>query len=162
VLGTGPGFTDRLSASLRDRQGLAYTVNAQIAGSAGDQPGTFTGYIGTFPDKYLIAREGFLTEIGKIRTEPPTPQEVEDAKKYLLGSLPFRLTSNDAVAAQLIAAERYKLGLDFLDTYRKKVAAVTPADVLAAAKKHLHPNRLVLVAVGPITEDGKPLGEPKK
>ena len=26
VLGTGPGFTDRLSASLRDRQGLAYTV----------------------------------------------------------------------------------------------------------------------------------------
>src|SRR5207237_503432 len=32
VLGTGPGFTDRLSASLRDRQGLAYTVNAQIAG----------------------------------------------------------------------------------------------------------------------------------
>src|SRR5262249_19220791 len=28
VLGTGPGFTDRLSARLRDREGLAYTVNA--------------------------------------------------------------------------------------------------------------------------------------
>ena len=77
-------------------------------------------------------------------------------------SLPFRLTSNEAVAGQLLAAERYHLGLDFLDTYRKKVAAVTPADVLAAAKKHLHPNRLVLVAVGPITEDGKPLDAPKK
>ena len=34
VLGTGPGFTDRLSANLRDRQGLAYTVTAQITGSA--------------------------------------------------------------------------------------------------------------------------------
>ena len=71
VLGTGPGFTDRLSATLRDRQGLAYTVTAQIAASASEQPGTFTGYIGTFPDKYLVAREGFLTEIGRIRREAP-------------------------------------------------------------------------------------------
>src|SRR5262249_48350993 len=41
VLGTGPGFTDRLSARLRDRQGLAYTVSATIASSAGDEPGLF-------------------------------------------------------------------------------------------------------------------------
>ena len=29
VLGTGPGFTDRLSARLRDREGLAYTVRGE-------------------------------------------------------------------------------------------------------------------------------------
>ena len=162
VLGTGPGFTDRLSANLRDRQGLAYTVTAQITGSAGDQPGTFTGYIGTFPEQYNVAKEGFLTEIGKIRNEPPTPQEVEDAKKYLLGSLPFRLTTNSQVASQLLAAERYGLGFDFLEEYRKKVSAVTPADVQAVARKHLDPNRLVIVAVGPIDADGKPLKSPKK
>ena len=39
VLGTGPGFTDRLSARLRDRLGLAYTVSANITSSAGEQPG---------------------------------------------------------------------------------------------------------------------------
>ena len=39
VLGTGPGFTDRLSANLRDRQGLAYTVTAQIAGVGGRPAG---------------------------------------------------------------------------------------------------------------------------
>src|SRR5262249_2964172 len=60
VLGTGPGFTDRLSSTLRDRQGLAYTVNAAIAGSASEQPGLFQGYIGTFPDKYIWVRDGFL------------------------------------------------------------------------------------------------------
>src|SRR5262249_33613919 len=36
VLGTGPGFTDRLSSRLRDREGLAYTVTATISGAAGD------------------------------------------------------------------------------------------------------------------------------
>ena len=72
VLGTGPGFTDRLSATLRDRQGLAYTVSATIASSAGLEPGTFTGYIGTFPDKFLDVRHGFL------RRDQPDPRRGAD------------------------------------------------------------------------------------
>ena len=162
VLGTGPGFTDRLSANLRDRQGLAYTVNAQIAASATEQPGVFTGYIGTFADKFTWVRDGFLKEINLIRDEPPTAIEVEDAKKFLLGSLPFRLTTNEQVAGQLLAAERYKLGFDFLEKYRKAVEAVTPEIVQAVAKKHLDPKKLAIVAVGPIGDDGKPLPEKKK
>ena len=158
VLGTGPGFTDRLSSTLRDRQGLAYTVSAQISASASDQPGAFTGYIGTFPDKFLWVKDGFLKEIGRIRDEVAPDAEVDAAKKYLLGSLPFRLATADDIAGQLLAAERFKLGFDFLDTYRAKVAAVTPAMVQAAAKKHLDPNKLAVVAVGPIGPDGKPLG----
>ncbi len=163
VLGTGPGFTDRLSATLRDRQGLAYTVSAQITGGAGDQPGAFTGYIGTFADKYTWVRDGFLAEIRRIRDEPATAAEVEDAKKYLLGGLPFRLTTGGAVAGQLLAAERFGLGFDFLEKSKAAVAAVTPAMVQAAAKKHLDPAKLVIVAVGPIDPAGRPLaGPPKK
>ena len=157
VLGTGAGFTDRLSSTLRDRQGLAYTVTAGITGSADTQPGTFTGYIGTFPDKFLWVRDGFLKEITRLRDEPPTKQEVEDVKKYLLGSLPFRFTTRSAVAGELLAAERYGLGFDFLEKYRKEVAAVTPADVQAMAKKYIDPKALTLVAVGAIDKDGKPL-----
>ena len=69
-------------------------------------------------------------------------EEVEDAKKYLLGSLPFRFTTLSAVAGQLLAAERYGLGFDFLEKYKKEVAAVTPADVQAVAKKYLDPKTL--------------------
>jgi zinc protease len=57
----------------------------------------------------------------------------------------------------LLAAEKYGLGFDFLERYKKEVAAVTPADVQAVAKKHLDPKRVVVVAVGPIDKDGKPL-----
>ena len=55
VLGTGPGFTDRLSSQLRDRQGLAYTVSATITPGAAELPGAFTCFIGTFPDKFTAA-----------------------------------------------------------------------------------------------------------
>ncbi|MFO0800449.1 MAG: pitrilysin family protein [Gemmataceae bacterium] len=162
VLGVGPGFTDRLSSTLRDRQGLAYTVNASIAGSAGNQPGTFTGYIGTFPDKFVLVRDSFVKEIARIRDEPPTAQEVDDAKKYLLGSLPFRFGTLSAVAGQLLSAEQLGLGFDFLDKYRKEVEAVTPADVQAVARRHLDPRALTIVAVGPIDQSGAPLAAPKK
>jgi zinc protease len=161
VLGTGPGFTDRLSATLRDRQGLAYTVSATISNTAGNQPGTFVGYIGTFPDKFVYVRDGFVREVNRIRDEAPAAQEVEDAKKYLLGSLPFRFTTLSGVAAELLAAERYGLGFDFLEAYRKEVAAVTPADVQAVARKYLDPKALAVVAVGPIDAEGKPLARPK-
>jgi zinc protease len=161
VLGTGPGFTDRLSATLRDRQGLAYTVNASITGNAGNQRGTFLGFIGTAGKDFIRARDGFVAEIAKMTEAPPTAQEVDDAKKYLLGSLPFRFTTMSDVAGQLLEAERYGLGFDFLEKYRKEVEAVTVADVHAVAKKHLHPKSLTIVAVGPIDKDGKPLQKKK-
>lgn len=162
VLGTGPGFTDRLSANLRDRQGLAYTVNAQIASSATDQVGTFTGYIGTFPDKFTWVRDGFLKEIRKIRDEAPTKDEVEDAKKYLTGSLAFRTIRNEQVANLLLALDRYGLGLNYLEDYRKGVDAVTPQDVQTVAKKYLDPDRLILIAVGAIDAEGKSIHGKKR
>jgi zinc protease len=157
VLGTGPGFTDRLSSRLRDREGLAYTVTANISSSATDQPGVFTCYIGTDAENFRRVKEMFLEELNRIRDEEPKASEVEDAKKYLLGSQPFQYTTNDSIAGQLLNVERYHLGFDYPEAYRKAVAAVTPADVQAVARKYLDPKRMILVAAGAIDENGKPL-----
>src|SRR5262249_31986392 len=162
VLGTGPGFTDRLSANLRDRQGLAYSVSARITGTAGEEPGTFTGYIGTFPDKFAEVKAGFLKEIRRIRDEVPDKEEVEDVKKYLTGTLAFSLTTCGQAADLLLAVDRYKLGADYLNAYRKAVEAVTPEDVRAVARKYLNPDKLVLVAAGAVDAEGKPLSAKKK
>jgi zinc protease len=157
VLGTGPGFTDRLSSRLRDREGLAYTVTANISGSAAEEPGLFTCYIGTDPKNFARVKALFLEELGRIRQEKPKLEEVEDVKKYLLGRLPFQLTTNEQIAGQLLSVEHFGLGLDYFDTYRKAVAAVTPDDVQAVAQKYLDPRRMVLVAAGAVDEAGKVL-----
>jgi zinc protease len=161
VLGTGPGFTDRLSANLRDRQGLAYTVSANITSSAGLQPGLFTCYAGIEPENFAKVKKGFLDEIEKIRTKDPTAAEVDGAKKYLLGNLPFKFTTNGRIAEQLLNIERYHLGFTYLDDYRKAVGAVTPEDVRAMAAKYLDPEHMVLVAAGAIDQAGKVLPAPK-
>jgi zinc protease len=157
VLGTGPGFTDRLSARLRDREGLAYTVRANVTDSATTEPGTFSCYIGTDNHNFDRVKAEFMEELNRIRAEQPTQQEVDDAKAYLLGSLPFKVSTSASVANQLLTIERYGLGLNYLDDYRKAVAAVTPADVQEVARKHVDPQHMVLVAAGAVDKDGKPL-----
>ena len=44
--------------------------------------------------------------------------------------------------------EIYGLPADYYDTYRGRVRAVTTADVLEAAQRHLHPEHFQLVVVG--------------
>jgi zinc protease len=166
VLGVGPGFTDRLSARLRDREGLAYTVTGAITRSADLEPGAFTCYIGTDNDNFELVKKEFLEELNRIRDETPKPQEVEDAKTYLVGNQAMHFTTSAEVAGQILYVERYHLGTDYLSNYRKAVMAVTPEDVQAAAKKYLDPQHMVLVAAGAVDAKGKPtagkLAAPKK
>jgi zinc protease len=159
VLGTGPGFTDRFSSRLRDQEGLGYTVRANITSSADVEPGVFTAYIGTQNNSFDRVKTEFLEELNRIRDEKPTAEEVEDAKKYLLGSQAFNFTTDASIAGQLLYIERNKLGLNYPEDYRKGVSAVTAEDVQAVAKKYIDPKRMALVAAGAVDAQGKPLAK---
>jgi len=148
ILGTGPGFTSRCSRKLRDEQGLCYAVSAGITGSAGEEPGTFTAYIGTSPEHRQRAIDGFLDEIRRIRSEPPSAQELQDVKDYLTGSFVFGLERNSNLAAYAIRARRFGLGFDFLQRYPDLIRAIDAEQVRDAAERHLHPDRLVVISAG--------------
>lgn len=148
VLGTGPGFTSRCSRRLRDEQGLCYAVSAGITGSAGEEPGTFTAYIGTSPEHRQRAIDGFLDEIRRIRSEPVTAQELQDVQEYLTGSFVFGLERNSNLAAYAIRARRFGLGFDFLQRYPDLVRSITAEQVRDAAQRHLHPDRLIVISAG--------------
>ncbi len=157
ILGTGPGFTDRLSSRLRDREGLAYTVQAAITSTAGKEPGRFTCYIGTDAPNYAKVKKLFLEELGRIRKEKVGAEELADAKTYLQGSNLLGYATNGGIAGHLLTIEQYGLGLDHLEKYQKAVGAVTAEDVLEVAKKYLDPERMVIVAAGPVDAKGEAL-----
>jgi zinc protease len=159
ILGTGAGFTDRLSSRLRDREGLAYTVSASITSTAGLEPGLFTCYIGTDRDNLEKVKKMFLEELNRIRDTRPSEKELADVKAYLTGSQLLDFATIGDIARQLLYIERYGLGFGYLEDFQKAVAAVTAADVQAVAKKYIDPSRMVLVAAGAVDADGKPLKE---
>jgi zinc protease len=150
ILGTGPGFTDRISRKLRDEQGLAYTVYANITLSAEAEPGTFMAYIGTSPENMKSAVQGFLDEIKKIRTERVSLEELELAKNYLTGSYVFYFETSTQLAHYLIHTERFDLGDDFLWKYPQLIHTVTIDDIYRVARQYLDPENYYVATVGTI------------
>lgn len=148
ILGTGPGFTSRISKRLRDEMGLCYSVNAAISSSAGEEPGEFVAYIGTSPEHREKAIDGFLEEIDRIREELVSDKELQDVQDYLTGSYIFAFERNTQLARYAVRAKRFDLGFDYIRRYPELIRAVTPADVLRVAQEHLHPDRMVRVSAG--------------
>ena len=149
ILGTGPGFTNRISRKLRDEQGLCYSVSAAIHSSAGLLPGAFTAYIGTSPEHVETAVRGFLQEMRTIRDEPVSKQELETAKSYLLGSYALGFERASRRAGYMITHELHGFPADQLERLPREFDAVTIQDVQRAAQTHLFPDRCSLAAAGP-------------
>ena len=98
ILGGG-GFSSRAMDSIRNERGLAYSVYSHFG--AEKSHGTFVFVMQTKNDTaeeaIRIARE----EIRRMREQPVTDQELDDAKNYLTGSFPLRLDTNYKVASFL-------------------------------------------------------------
>ena len=150
VLGTGPGFTNRMSRRLRDELGLAYSVSANIHGSAGLLPGMFTAYIGTSPEHVGTAVRGFVSEIRRLQKQLVEKSELEVAKSYLIGSFPLGFERSSRRASYLVSAEVHGFPEDHLDQLLAQFAAVTAKDVRRVARAHLFPDGSCVAAAGPL------------
>lgn len=150
VLGTGPGFTNRMARRLRDELGLAYTVHASIASSAGVLPGTFTAYIGTSPRHLATSIDGFRREIHRIQQTLVPKDELELAKGYLTGSFVLGFERAGRRVQTMVAAERNGLPDDHLERLVHAFDAVTSEDVRRVARAHLFPRQACLAVAGPV------------
>jgi zinc protease len=129
------GQGGRLFLELRDRRGLAYSVNAvSIEGVA---PGYFAVYIATAPDKLEDARSGLLSELEGLLASPPSEAELERARRHLTGNFVIDQQRNAAHAAQISLNALYGLGPDAGYVYAAQVAAVTREDVVRVARRIL-------------------------
>jgi len=146
ILG-GSSFRSRLFNDVRTKRGLAYSVGSRLNSGVHDQ-GVWlmraeTKLVST---QEVVSR--FVANIERMRTELVTDQELAEAKEAYVNSFIFSFSSPSAIVSRLVDLEYDGLPKDFLQQIREKVLKLTREDVLAASKKHLHPDRLKIVAVG--------------
>ncbi len=152
----GGSFASRLFANIRTKKGLAYAVSGLI-GSEYDRPGRTTFWLSTKTETTGAAIDALYEEIRGLLTHPPSEEEVAKAKQAMLNSFVFNADTPQEVLGQQMRYERYGFPRDFLARYRAGIEKVATADVVAAAKRYLHPEELVLVVVGPAQGLDKPL-----
>ncbi len=141
------GLMGRLGANVRDKQGLAYYASSSFGGGTANS--VWSARAGVDPGNIRRALDAILFEVRRIREEHVTPEELADAKSYLIGSLPLGLESLGGVAALLLAIEKFGLGLDYLERYPAYIQDLTRDDLLQAAQAYLDPERLVIGIAGP-------------
>jgi hypothetical protein len=71
-----------------------------------------------------------------------------DAKSYLTGVFPLRLETQEGLIDQLVQIKMFDLPDDYLETYRAKVRAITPEDLLNTARQYLDSANMQIVVVG--------------
>jgi len=79
----------------------------------------------------------------------PSPAQLQLAKEYIINNFPLNLTTNNDIESALQEIAINNRPLDYLDTFRDKVAAVNADQVKQAFQQTLSPDKMVTVSVGP-------------
>jgi zinc protease len=152
------GQGGRLFLELRDKQGLAYRVNAYNL--EGVDPGYFAVYIATSPTNLDKALAGIRLELARVVDAPVPADELDRAKRYVVGAHDISLQRRAALASSLAFNDAYGLGWDSYRHYAASIQAVDAAAVQRVAQKYLDWSRAVIATVKP--EELTPGAEARK
>jgi len=139
-------FSSRINMNLREEHGYTYGAGSGFDFRHG--AGQFQIATGVRTDVTAPAVTEILKEIRTMAATPMTSSQLERAKDSRTQTLPAGFQTNQAAAASFAQVFIYDLGLDYFTHVAERVNAVTADQALAAAKKYLVPDRMVIVAVG--------------
>ncbi len=142
----GGGADSRLFMILREQKGWTYGAQSGLTRQLGT--GYFTASTEVRTEATDSSLKELLTQLHRIRSEPIPAKEFDDAKNSLVGRFPLQVQTADAVASQVSTAQLLGLAPDYVQSYRQKLAAVTPVMALAAAKAAFRPDAALVVVVG--------------
>ncbi len=143
----GGKFTSRVNLNLRERHGFTYGAQSRFAARLG--PGPFVVSTSVATEFTGRAVEETQKELARLLEEPVSQEEVEDTKNYLLGTFPYTLQRIDGLARRLEVLAIHSLPDDYYDIYLQAIRGVDVAQVGQLARRHLHPDRMAIVTVGP-------------
>lgn len=148
VLGDGMG--SRLFQEIREKRGLAYSVDA--SSSHLSDTGAFVVYAGVPPERAPEALEAILEQLDRVRRRQVTKGELDRAKEYTKGHLLLGLETPSANAGWV--GSQVAQGLDIItpEQATASIDAVTADDVRRVARQIFDGSEPRLALVGPFED----------
>ena len=142
----GGSFYSRLTRNIREGKGYTYspfsTSNTQ-AKTGSFLAGAFVRNEVTGPTLLEI-----FYELDRMRVLPVTDEELNAAKEYSTGNFSVELASQLGLAGRINTIYTYDLNKNFIEDFRPKIEALTPADIQKAAAKYFDTYHAAIVIVG--------------
>jgi len=149
VLGGG-GFASRIMEEVRQKRGLAYSAASYFYPLRREGP--FAISMQTRRDQAGQALEVARATLAEFVKSGPTAEELEDAKRNIVGGFPLRIDSNRKIHEYLALIGFYGLPLTYLEDFVQSVERVSAADIRDAFRRRVDPSRMVTVVVAGDTD----------
>lgn len=146
----GGSFSSRINNRLREELGLTYGARAGFESRRAAGPFTVQA-----PVQAAVTGQAITETLSLVRAmhdEGITDEELRAAQDYLRGVFPLRFETTDAVANAVGDLAVYGLPDGELTSYPQRIGAVTREQASEAARAHLYPDAMLIVAVGPADE----------
>jgi zinc protease len=138
----------RLWTRIREKEGLSYGVRSWVSADSFDRYGEFGAY-GIFAPENTAKFQAALTEeIAKALAEGFTDEELARAKKGWLESQRLARSRDASLVGTLNNHSRLGRTMAWQAALEAKVAALTPAQIRDAMKKHIDPSKISFIKAG--------------
>jgi predicted Zn-dependent peptidase len=151
----GEGMSSRLFTEIRDKRGLAYSINSYVDHFL--DTGSLTVAAGVEPKNLRVAISAILEELSRLRERIPQA-ELHKAREFSKGRLLLRMEDSRNVAGWLGGQESLTRRILSVDEVVAIIDAITVEELQRIAEELLVGDQLRLAVVGPVPQDA-PLEE---
>ncbi|MCW8841750.1 MAG: insulinase family protein [Gammaproteobacteria bacterium] len=145
ILG-GSGLVSRISEEVREKRGLSYSAYSYFSPMRAKGP--FVLGLQTRNETAGKALQVLRDTLVDFRSEGPTGEELEAAKRNITGGFALKVDSNSDILGYIAMIGFYQLPLDYLERFNERVEAVTAAQIRDAFRRRVNPETMVTVTVG--------------
>ncbi len=148
VMNTALGglFSSRINMNLREEHGYTYGAFSTFQYRRGVGP--FLAAAGVRTDSTAPATKEMLNEIKRIRESELTADELTKAKDSFSKTLVANFETVEATSSTIGLQGVFGLPLTYYRDLPAEITKVNSADTLRVAKQYLHPDAMIVVAVG--------------
>ncbi|WP_435315284.1 M16 family metallopeptidase [Cellulophaga fucicola] len=152
----GGGFSGRLMQTVRDNDGLTYSISARHSGHT-NTGGYWVVNASFNPSLFQKGLDATMVQIKKWAKDGVTEDELAAKKTNITGSFKVGLATTSGLAATVLNFVERGLEPSYIDQYSKEIEAVTLEQVNAAIKKYVDVNNLIVIKSGSLDSKGLPL-----
>lgn len=144
----GGGVSSRLFLTVREEHGLAYAIEATPV--LFSDTGVFAIHAATSPEKVTRLLEVTMTEVRRMKDEPPSKEELDRTKESAKASMVLSMESSSSRMSNLARQEIFLGRQVTWEEVLEQLDAVTSEAVQQAAQEILKPEAIALTEVGAV------------
>jgi zinc protease len=142
----GGSFYSRLTVNIREGKG--YTYSPFSSSNTQAIAGSFVAGASVRNEVTGPTLLEMFYELDRMRVLPVTDDELNAAKEYSTGNFSVELASQIGLAGRINSIYTYDLDKSFIEDFRPKISALTPADIQRVAAKYFDTYHAAIVIVG--------------